>query len=1337
MVNAYSDPAVERGNKLSRLTEWLLEEKGNRYSLCCVVADLLAEESAENLAKYLGSLPTANKYKKIVDDIYTALLLSQKTRKLLATVVEGKTTARLTGAMQYEYRSVEAKINRNTASRWGESYETLLILNAIYNHEEEAAILAILGSHYNNALFSEILLQMLNNATDEDWESYLYEACHETLVLSRNSYGTVIFLMADKERMLRLFEEPDVCVSANEVIIEAMPPERLARIVIDGKVDKKYFIRVLNRMEGCLASQPETTAEMLAVMADHHNSAATEKRIFKEAAALPQSAYLLLYLSNGEIWMGIKTERSSSGPNAPIDAEALYRYFTPFYELHEEKNEPVLTFSLRLGKYEILRAEEKSGVLALRRSSMGEELGPSIAYAVREKIQEVYGDEIALRMAEVKNEIAERLYKENVEKLTRVIHDFSVDADDFGIQLADNTLADIDFYFSNRNIHHYYYSGSRREKFSLEMKIGQTKKYVVRDAKQLIRMFDSGETTQYGKGFEFTHDLGNIVESTRPALELLMLCESAFPQLSGSDRRYLYMDEKIFSELLMALKGRDLYFNGQKYTAAMNELSCRVRMDKKYTLRFSAQGHSGTLIRASGNLFLFDSDSDGEVNQIVGTPSQKMLYNFAYENNGVCMEPVLEKFCDEVYSRFYSDIEVVDSVRDRLKVSELAINAYFDFARNAITVRTELMREEKKLQPKALKLKADRIRYGNYLAYLSRLGFENGILNDDAGVLTFFSMDMTALKKHCNVYLSEELQNKKLQKFNRQIIRIRCDSGIMQAFLDDSEYSDKELKAVLDAIRKKKKYILLSGDRILDLNSEAAAEFENAVSDMGLNREALSQRQEISVAQALKAFAHESSCRIDEYLQNMVNDIRTFKTAKFSIPAVHATLRPYQEEGFRWLKTLSSYHVGGILADDMGLGKTLEIITLFKSDDEARPSLVVCPKSLVFNWKNEFSRFDPDTEVIEIYGNLTARKELIRQIVPDKKVVYITSYDSLRNDLESYEVDFNYLVLDEAQYIKNVKAQKSISVKSLKAAHKFALTGTPIENSVMDLWSIFDFILPGYFEELSVFKSSYTREESFTARIARRIAPFVLRRTKRDVLKDLPDKYERVLAVEMTKEQRKIYDAYRMEARSAMEEGAKAFEILPYLMRLRQICDDPGLFIENCEAGSGKLDALYDLLDEYLDNGHRMLVYSQFKKCLEQIKLALGRRGVPFYEITGDTPAKERIRLMNDFNAGTFANVFLISLKAGGTGLNLTGADTVIHIDPWWNAAAEDQASDRAHRIGQTKNVEVIKLICEDSVEQRVIELQNIKKDIIDSLISNSDTSVTGVTLEDISFILE
>ena len=695
------------------------------------------------------------------------------------------------------------------------------------------------------------------------------------------------------------------------------------------------------------------------------------------------------------------------------------------------------------------------------------------------------------------------------------------------------------------------------------------------------------------------------------------------------------------------------------------------------------------------------------------------------------MKPILPDFKKNIYSRFFEMMDVDKTVEKDFVLSQIRCNTYFDFEKSVITARTVVLRDGKEIAADKLTSRIDQQKLEMLSNYLEILGFADGIMQDEGHILSFFKLDFTRLKKLTNVYLSESLQNKELKSVGKPVIRVSYQNNLVRVFLEKSEYSDADMEKIIAALRKKKKYIPLSGDRIVDLDSEAARDLGETVKDFGMDPKALHKKKTVSMVTAIKAFSHEKSCSIDKYLRNMIDEIRSFKDAEIASPKLEEDLREYQEEGFRWMSVLSKYHMGGILADDMGLGKTIQVIALIRSDRTHKPSLVVCPKSLVFNWKSEFARFDSKTKVVAIYGPESRRSELIAGIDYKEKAVYVTSYDSLRNDIEKYNGEFNYGILDEAQYIKNIHAQKTRSVKEIRAQHRFALTGTPIENSVVDLWSIFDYIMPGYFDELSQFK------ESDTAVIARKSAPFILRRVKEDVLDDLPAKYETILTADMNDGQRRLYEAMRMDARKHLEEGGKAFDLLPYLTRLRQVCVDPGMFVEDYHDGSGKLEMLKSLIPQYLEENHRILIFSQFVKALESVERLLKKMDIPTYFLSGATSAQERMEMMDSFNNGSGTDVFLISLKAGGTGLNLTGADTVIHLDPWWNVAAENQASDRTHRIGQTRNVEVIKLIASESIEQRVVELQNIKKEVIRQVISDNDGSVTRASLEDIAFVLE
>ena len=798
------------------------------------------------------------------------------------------------------------------------------------------------------------------------------------------------------------------------------------------------------------------------------------------------------------------------------------------------------------------------------------------------------------------------------------------------------------------------------------------------------------------------------------------------------NKKFVTIDLALMANLLEILKGRKVYFNDKETMVNLSKLYFRTGVDGNYMLTTTLKENQLPMILGNkGYVFTDEAKGLSSIDMVSNSVDEMKILLFFNSYRNISIKPIIHDFKKKIFAHHSEFIDIEPEARKDFVLSQIQISAYFDYERGAINMKTKIEKDGKEADLSRLE-RHDKDKLDSFNSYIRFLGFDDkGRMDDDAHVLSFFRMDFARLRSHCTVYLSENLTNKQMTSLSRQVFRISYNSGIMDIFLEKSDFTESELSEILKGLRQKKKYIILKGNRIVDLDTPEAKDFQEAVDDFGVDEGNLYQKKQISMSTAIKAFAHQRNCHVDKYLRDMIQDLRNFKTADIALPKLNARLRSYQTEGYNWLSILSSYNLGGILADDMGLGKTIQMIALMKADKRKMPSLVVCPKSLVFNWKSEILRFDGKTECVEVYGPESARSKIIESIDYNKKAIYITSYESFRSDAKKYSGQFLYAILDEAQFIKNVYAQKTRSVKEINAVHRFALTGTPIENSVVDLWSIFDFIMPGYLEDLNLFKSSDHEA------IRRKVAPFILRRTKEDVLRDLPAKYERIVSAEMGDEQRKIYDALKKEASDALEAGSKAFDILPYLTRLRQICIDPGMYLESFHGRGSKMEMLSTLIPEMLHSGHRILVFSQFVKALEALEEVLSEARIPVYKLTGDTPAKERIALMNSFNEGNGTDVFLISLKAGGTGLNLTGADTVIHLDPWWNVAAEDQADDRTHRIGQKRNVEVIKLIAKNSIEERVVELQEIKKDIIDRVISNNDTSVTNATLEDIAFILK
>ena len=466
---------------------------------------------------------------------------------------------------------------------------------------------------------------------------------------------------------------------------------------------------------------------------------------------------------------------------------------------------------------------------------------------------------------------------------------------------------------------------------------------------------------------------------------------------------------------------------------------------------------------------------------------------------------------------------------------------------------------------------------------------------------------------------------------------------------------------------------------------------------------------------------------------------------------MNANLREYQKIGFKWLKTLDYYRFGGILADDMGLGKTLQLLAIVMSyieneSENRKTSIVVSPSSLSLNWLNESKKFTPNLKVKVVTGKAQERKEIIENL--DKYDLVITSYDLLKRDIEKYKdlnYNFKYIIADEAQYLKNTNTQNAKAIKSLKAETRYALTGTPIENSLSELWSIFDFIMPGYLFTYKKFRNMYEtpivkeKDEYQMSKLKMLIEPFILRRTKKGVLTELPEKTITVLNNNMEEEQEKIYMSYLTKAKKEVAEqiNTNGFEksqimVLAALTRLRQICCHPGLFIENYNGESSKLNQCMEIVEDAVSAGHKILLFSGYTSMFDIIQRELNSRNIKYFKLTGSTKVNERIELVEEFNKNPDIKIFLISLKAGGTGLNLTGADMVIHYDPWWNVSSENQATDRAYRIGQKNNVQVYKLITSNSIEEKIYELQQKKSELVDNMLATKTSFISKFSKEEI-----
>ena len=645
------------------------------------------------------------------------------------------------------------------------------------------------------------------------------------------------------------------------------------------------------------------------------------------------------------------------------------------------------------------------------------------------------------------------------------------------------------------------------------------------------------------------------------------------------------------------------------------------------------------------------------------------------------------------------------------------------------------------------------------------------------------------LERYGEVQGTESFGKYKARPIPQIQVGVSVESNLMELSVISQDMSPDELLEVLQSYRQKKKYHKLkSGDFVTLADDDTFNTLEQIMDGMNITLDqSLKGKIRLPLYRALyldKMLGdhEELVANRDRTYRHLVRNFHSIKDTEYEVPEeLTGILRPYQEYGYKWLRTLIGAGFGGILADEMGLGKTLQTIAVIKAlKDEAsephdepaviselKPALVVCPASLVYNWVEEFNRFSPSLDVVAVAGTADVRHAILAsngEAVPvikkrgrPKKTeavqaaktrdVYITSYDLLRSDVEIYEkMDFSLMVIDEAQYIKNQKAALTKAVKIIHADRRLALTGTPIENRLAELWSIFDFLMPGFLYKYSEFSTRFEtpivkgKNEEITARLKNMVGPFILRRLKTDVLKDLPEKLEEVRYARFDTEQRRVYDGQVVHMKEILagtdpSMGEDKIKILAELTKIRQICCDPVLLFDDYTGGSTKREACMELITNAMSAGHRMLVFSQFVSMLELLEEDLKAAGIEHYKIVGATPKEKRLKLVHSFNDNDVP-VFLISLKAGGTGLNLTGADMVIHYDPWWNLAAQNQATDRAHRIGQKKKVTVYRMIVKDSIEEKILKLQEDKKDLADAILSGESKSLASLSAEELMGLL-
>ena len=640
-------------------------------------------------------------------------------------------------------------------------------------------------------------------------------------------------------------------------------------------------------------------------------------------------------------------------------------------------------------------------------------------------------------------------------------------------------------------------------------------------------------------------------------------------------------------------------------------------------------------------------------------------------------------------------------------------------------------------------------------------------IGNEEEMYELLSKGIKRLREFGEVLLSEELKEFKVldsSLISSELIEL---SNFYKLKFDFGDFELRELRESIEAMKK--------GDRFyrtkkvyLDLEDPSIVNFLNLLEDLGLenikDNEVYIDKSKVLYIQEKLKDRNLSFIKGGNVLQEIVGKLLNKEFKRKLVPkALNAELRPYQKEGFKWINEITDLGFGGVLADDMGLGKTLQIIAFLLSQKKSK-SIVVVPTSVIYNWMDEFEKFAPSIRIGLVHGSKSKRDKVLRDFKRglgikieeenlkeksyEKYDVLLTTYGTLKNDEKAYEnLSFDYCIIDEAQNIKNPTAQATLSVKNIKSRCNIALTGTPIENNLMELWSIFDFVMPGYLFTKERFRERFILDESNLSELKSLITPFILRRLKEDVLSELPEKLEKKYLVEMKGKQKQLYSFYIKaiknqlnENKSSEKSGRDKINLFAYLTKLREICLDPSLVVPDYTGGSSKLTVVKEIVKDASESGKKILLFSQFTSVLQKIEEDFKKEDIFYLYLDGGTSAKDRVERVKKFNEDSNIKVFLISLKAGGVGLNLTSASVVIHFDPWWNPAVEDQATDRAHRFGQENKVEVIKLVAKDTIEEKIVLMQEDKRELIQSLMDGKTMDGKGLkrlTEEEISKLFE
>lgn len=901
------------------------------------------------------------------------------------------------------------------------------------------------------------------------------------------------------------------------------------------------------------------------------------------------------------------------------------------------------------------------------------------------------------------------------------------------------------------------YSNSNR--YEISFKIGHNRMYVLKSIEDFVYARMNFEDLHFGKGFTYSPVNQQFSESDEKICRYMeeSVSTALFSKYETQNfvkGKYIYETGMKLRKFLELLEGKEVILNDEKYTVIKDDIPIKFKIDKSsnmYILKAIDKKIMPITFRYdvyifNGNIYLPSEKQMKIINPVVKYMQKYGAVQFKDENKADLFNQIIfpiEKSGNEV---------VLDKKIDNIVKNKLNPVFKLDYKKRKMVLDVDLKYGEEALKLYDTSKDSEKIiirdasKEQDILNKLNELNFEyenkDFIFNgDEEELFDFLKEGYKSLEEFGNVYYSDKLKQKRININPIITAKINSsDSNYLEFNFKIGDIDPAEYKKILEAFHERRRYYKLKDDSFVDIENEELNNFLGLVESIDSKNKTGKIKIGKNKAVAINDYIEDKKINFIEgtdIIKDISQKLLDLKKLKFKVPKeLKAELRKYQIVGFKWFKNLSYLGFGGILADEMGLGKTVQTIAFLLSE-KGKKSLIVAPTSLIYNWKNEFAKFAPDMKIGIIHGNKEQRIGVLENI--NKYDVLLTTYGTLRNDEESYEtINFDYCILDEGQNIKNPLSQNTSSVKNINAKNKFVLTGTPIENNLIELWSIFDFIMPGYLDSVNNFKNRFVNKNDSAIELKKYIRPFMLRRMKKDVIKELPSKIEKNHYVELTKEQKQLYVSYVEEIKEKMnseEFKDDKITIFSYLTKLRELCLDPSVIYDNYKGKNSKSEELILLLNDYIKDNHKILVFSQFTSVLKNLSKRLNKENINHMYLDGSTSASKRLELVKTFNEDKDMNVFLISLKAGGTGLNLTSADIVIHFDPWWNPAVEEQATDRAHRIGQKNVVQVIKLISEGTIEDKIINLQEEKKKLINDVLDseyNSENVIKSLSSDEL-----